>query len=68
MAMGPVPADASRVPAADVEPEPAPPPLVGETVAHGIEPEADAGEPVLSADELRALLHEQPTSPPEMES
>jgi len=70
IAMPTAPADASRPAAAeDVEPEPPATPLVGETLAHGIEPEAaDAGEPVLSADELRALLQEQPMSPPEMES
>jgi hypothetical protein len=44
------------------------PPLLGEVVAHGIEPEPSSPEPILSADELRAFLQEQPMSPPEMDA
>lgn len=40
-------------------------PLVGEIAAHGLAADSSSPEPLLSADELRALLQEQHTFPPE---
>jgi hypothetical protein len=47
--------------AADVEP-------VSQHMVNPIDPEMPSGEPVLSADELRALLEEEPSLPPDTET
>ena len=51
-------ADSTVRPPADDESD------VDDSAAAAVERDLAIGEPVLTADELRALLHEQPTSPP----
>jgi hypothetical protein len=53
--------EAAPITAADVEP-------VSQHMVNPIDPELPSGEPVLSADELRALLQEEPSLPPESET
>jgi len=53
--------DAAQMPAADVEP-------VSQHMVSPIDADMPSGEPVLSADELRALLQEEPSLPPDSES
>ena len=54
-------AEATPAPAADVE-------SPSQHMVTPIDPDMPSGEPVLSADELRALLQEEPSAPPDTES
>jgi hypothetical protein len=54
-------ADAAQMSAADVEP-------ASQHMVNPLDMEMPSGEPVLSADELRALLQEEPSMPPDGES
>ena len=58
-------------PQPQTEPAPLPPADVEPAAQHmvsPIDPDMPSGEPVLSADELRALLQEEPSLPPETET
>jgi hypothetical protein len=57
------PAEAPHEPAED--PAPASP---ADALASDVDSDYPTGEPVLSADELRALLQEQPTMPPDIDA
>jgi hypothetical protein len=53
--------EAAQMAAADVEP-------VSQHMVNPVDPDMPSGEPVLSADELRALLQEEPSLPPDTET